>query len=82
MDQPFSTINFSQIIRRCLLVVFIGLIAILSSVYFLSRNLPSLEQLENYDPDLVTRIYSADGIVLNELFVQKRVFIYCYFTWA
>jgi penicillin-binding protein 1A len=75
MDQPVSTINFSQIIRRCVLVVFIGLIAVLSSVYFLSRNLPSLEQLENYDPDLVTRIYSADGIVLNELFVQKRVFI-------
>ena len=75
MDQPASTINFSQIIRRCLLVVFIGLIAVLSTVYFLSRNLPSLEQLENYDPDLVTRIYSADGIVLNELFVQKRVFI-------
>ena len=75
MDQPASTINFSQIIRRCLLVVFIGLIAVLSSVYYLSRNLPSLEQLENYDPDLVTRIYSADGIVLNELFVQKRVFI-------
>jgi len=75
MDQPASTINLSQIIRRCLLVVFIGLIAILSSVYFLARNLPSLEQLENYDPDLVTRIYSADGIVLNELFVQKRVFI-------
>jgi len=75
MDQPASTINFSQIIRRCLLVVFIGLTAVLSAVYFLSRNLPSLEQLENYDPDLVTRIYSADGIVLNELFVQKRVFI-------
>ncbi len=75
MDQPVSTINFSQIIRRCVQVVFIGLIAVLSSVYFLSRNLPSLEQLENYDPDLVTRIYSADGIVLNELFVQKRVFI-------
>jgi len=75
MDQPASTINLSQIIRRCLLVVLIGLIAVLSSVYFLSRNLPSLEQLENYDPDLVTRIYSADGIVLNELFVQKRVFI-------
>ena len=42
---------------------------------FLSKDLPSLEQLENYDPDLVTRIYSSDGKVLNELFVQKRVFI-------
>ena len=44
----------------------------------LSRDLPSLEQLENYDPDLVTRIYSADGVVLNELFVQKRVFVELY----
>ena len=44
-------------------------------LYFLSKDLPSLEQLENYDPDLVTRIYSSDGKVLNELFVQKRVFI-------
>ncbi len=44
-------------------------------VLYLSKNLASLEQLENYDPDLVTRIYSSDGKVLNELFVQKRVFI-------
>jgi len=40
----------------------------------LSRNLPSLEQLEMAsDPKLVTRIYSADGKVLKELFTQKRV---------
>ena len=42
--------------------------------FILSKNLPSIEQLENYDPDLVTRIYSSDGKVLDELFVQKRVF--------
>tara|TARA_A100001011_G_scaffold211233_1_gene219510 strand:- start:2913 stop:4976 length:2064 start_codon:yes stop_codon:yes gene_type:complete len=51
------------------------MLAVLTFVLFLSKNLPSLEQLENYDPDLVTRIYSSDGKVLNELFVQKRVFI-------
>ena len=51
------------------------MIGVFSIILFLSKNLPSLEQLENYDPDLVTRIYSADGKVLNELFVQKRVFI-------
>ena len=52
-----------------------GMLGVLSIILILSRDLPSLEQLENYDPDLVTRIYSADGKVLNELFVQKRVFI-------
>ena len=64
-----------KILYRCILVILAGMLGILILVLALSRNLPSIEQLENYDPDLVTRIYSADGIVLNELFVQKRVFI-------
>ena len=51
------------------------MLMVFTFVLYLSKNLPSLEQLENYDPDLVTRIYSSDGKVLNELFVQKRVFI-------
>ena len=54
----------------CLGLFFIGglLIAILG------RNLPPLEQLEKAgDPFLVTRIYSADGKVLKELFKQKRI---------
>ena len=40
----------------------------------MSRDLPSLDQLENYDPDLVTRIYSSDGEILDELFLEKRIF--------
>ena len=51
------------------------MVMVFTFVLYLSKDLPSLEQLENYDPDLVTRIYSSDGKVLNELFVQKRVFI-------
>jgi len=75
MEPALNQINFPQIIKRSLLVVLLGFIAVISTVLFLSRNLPSLEQLENFDPDLVTRIYSSDGKVLNELFVQKRVFV-------
>ena len=59
-------------------IILSGAIVVLLFIGFLSRDLPSLEQLENYDPDLVTRIYSADGKVLNELFVQKRVFVELY----
>jgi len=43
------------------------------SIGLLSRNLPSLAELEKYDPFLVTRIYSADGQVLKELYKQNRV---------
>ena len=67
--------DIKKIIYRCLILIAVGMLGVLSITLILSRDLPSLEQLENYDPDLVTRIYSADGKVLNELFVQKRVFI-------
>ena len=67
--------EIKKIFYRCALLIILGMFGVLFLIIFLSRNLPSLEQLENYDPDLVTRIYSSDGKVLNELFVQKRVFI-------
>jgi penicillin-binding protein 1A len=44
-------------------------------ILYLHIDLPSIERLENYDPDLVTRIYSADGKLLNELYFEKRVFV-------
>lgn len=59
-----------------LLTVFVAITLIgLGTLWFLSRELPSLEQLENYDPDLVTRIFSSDGVLLKELYTQRRVFI-------
>ena len=67
--------EIKKIFYRCALLIILGMFGVLFLILFLSRNLPSIEQLENYDPDLVTRIYSSDGKVLNELFVQKRVFI-------
>lgn len=52
-----------------------GLILIFGYIFYLAQDLPSLDQLENYDPDLVTRIYSADGEILDELFLEKRIFV-------
>ncbi len=49
------------------------LIAVIS-IYFLSKDLPSLTELERAgDPLLVTRIYSADGKVMQELYKQRRI---------
>jgi len=75
MEQELNKIQIKKIIKRSLIFVLMGFLSTVVVVLFLSRNLPSLEQLENFDPDLVTRIYSSDGKVLNELFVQKRVFV-------
>ena len=67
--------DFLIILRNCLLLVFGGIAFGLFLIDYFSKNLPSIEQLENYDPDLVTQIISSDGVVLNELFVMKRVFV-------
>ena len=67
--------TFLIILRNCLLIVFSGIVCGLFLIDYFSKNLPSIEQLENYDPDLVTQIISSDGVVLNELFVMKRVFV-------
>lgn len=52
-----------------------GMVVIFVYIFYLAQDLPSLDQLENYDPDLVTRIYSADGKILDELYLEKRIFI-------
>ena len=52
-----------------------GAISVIVFVFYLAQNLPSLDQLENYDPDLITRIYSSDGEILDELFFEKRIFV-------
>ncbi len=67
--------SLGKIVWRSLILVGISGIAVLSFVFYLSSDLPSIEQLENFDPDLVTRIYSSDGEILHELFLQKRVFV-------
>lgn len=38
----------------------------------LTHDLPQIQSLENYTPSAVTRIYSADQVMLAELFVERR----------
>ena len=61
--------------KSAMIVAIIGALAVVAFIFQLAQNLPSLDQLENYDPDLITRIYSSDGEVLDELFFEKRIFV-------
>ncbi len=70
-----QNINRTKIFFRSLWITLGAGLVLLIYLFILAQDLPSLEQLENYDPDLVSRIYSKDGEVLHELFLQKRVFV-------
>ena len=71
-------ISFNQILKYfkgALIVATLGAVVVIALIFQLAQNLPSLDQLENYDPDLISRIYSSDGEVLDELFFEKRIFV-------
>jgi len=62
-------------IRSAILIT--GLIGLLSGatagVFFaFTRDLPQIRELENFEPSAATRIYSADQVLLAELFLEKR----------
>lgn len=56
------------------LIISAGL-AVGAVFYIASRDLPAVSLLHEYTPSLVTRIYSEDGEILDEFFVEKRVLV-------
>ncbi len=50
--------------------IFLGLIV--AYVVYLFSGLPSLERIENPKPELATRVFSIDGVVLDQFFIKNR----------
>ncbi len=44
-------------------------------IYFITRGLPSLRQLEEYRPKLASKVYSADMKLIYEYYEQKRSYV-------
>jgi penicillin-binding protein 1A len=61
-------------LRVAIVYAFLGLLVGLLALYY-SKDLPSIDELRKIDPELVTRIFSADGVVLQELYTQRRLYV-------
>jgi len=57
-----------------LITMILGLLsgATAGALLALTRDLPQIRRLENFEPSAATRIYSADHVLLAELYVEKR----------
>lgn len=44
-------------------------------IWYFSRDLPSLEELERFEPDIVSTVYSSDGRILTEFGIKNRTLI-------
>jgi penicillin-binding protein 1A len=68
-------LSWKKIAFYAALVWFSGLLVILGLLALVARDLPSLEQLERYEPQLATRLISADGVTIKEFYTQRRVYM-------
>ena len=56
-------------------MVLIGFVAGFVTVGYLLKDLPPITGLHEYQPSLVTRVYSADKQVIGQFFVERRILV-------
>ncbi|MFQ5583403.1 MAG: penicillin-binding protein 1A [Calditrichia bacterium] len=61
--------------HRFLSALSLFIIFLVVFIAYLAQGMPSLTQLENIEPPLVTRLYSEDGKVIHELFIHNRIYV-------
>ena len=67
-------------IRRLLILILaaglgfaaIGGVILTWGYYYVTRDLPQLSRIEDYQPPAVTRVYSSDGRLISEFFTERR----------
>ena len=62
-------IIFSSILASLSALAFLVLYIYISSLF---EDLPKFERLAKYEPNLITRTYSADGVLIKEFFTENR----------
>ncbi|MCK4296316.1 MAG: transglycosylase domain-containing protein, partial [Candidatus Marinimicrobia bacterium] len=75
VDRHIKLLSWLRALFRVLILYIIGIILLLLVFTHYSKDLPSIEQLQKFDPELITRIYSSDGDVLDEFYTQRRVLV-------
>ncbi|MCK4739149.1 MAG: transglycosylase domain-containing protein [Deltaproteobacteria bacterium] len=55
--------------------IFAFFLASLGSYIYFNTGLPPLTALENYKPNLITKVYSSDGRVIGEYYIERRTIV-------
>ena len=71
-DQVNNSSTLKYKIIHSFLFCLASLICLLIYIFFISRNLPSLDELQQFNPDQVSKLVSSDGKVIKKLYIAKR----------
>ena len=67
-----KNLKWSKISLNCLLIYLVIFLIGSINIFVLSKDLPSLDELQKFNPQQVSKIISADGVVINKLYTHKR----------
>ncbi len=59
--------------KRLWIIVLVLFLIIISFGFYVISGLPSLEQLENPKPQLASKVYTVDGELLGQFFIENRI---------
>ncbi len=71
----FVYYTFLALVSMGLLSVLVALGGTVYAISYFSRDLPDYNQLKDYQPPVVTRLYAGDGRLLAEYAEEKRVYV-------
>lgn len=63
----------SIIIILSIIILIVGTGAVLLNKY--GRDLPSIQEIETYQPSIVSRIYDINNKVISEVYLEKRIIV-------
>ena len=68
-------VYFKKSIKLIITIIVLGLFFIFSTLWYFSSDLPDYKILANYKPPISSRVHSAEGQLIAEYALQKRLFI-------
>ncbi len=56
-------------------LVLVAIVVVGGGMVYLARDLPDVRSLKNYVPAQATRVYSDDGQVIGQFYIEQRIFV-------
>jgi penicillin-binding protein 1A len=66
---------FFHIMTLALLAIMVGALIAFVGLYYINKDLPDHSTLKNYNPAVLSRIFSSDGRLIGEHAQEKRIFM-------
>jgi penicillin-binding protein 1A len=75
VQRKLSTIPADKRRKRFWGVVLALAVFFIAWLVYLGFSLPQLNTLENFNPELASKVYSADGVLIKEFFTERRFYM-------